>query len=121
MVWIGLISFPLYLWHWLLLAYWPYIRGAPLASSLAIELVFYIAISIALAWFSYFVVERPLRSHKNSRIKTLALIFTMLIVLSLGIFTSINGFSNYGIRSSEQNQFEDYFHNKRPYFEYLKK
>lgn len=53
---IGLISYPLYLWHWLLLVlmleYFPLSRGA---------FLFLLAVSLALAAGTYLFVERPVR------------------------------------------------------------
>jgi len=46
MVWIGLISYPLYLWHWPILSYLRITRGEP---SLKLK-IFVIGISILLAW-----------------------------------------------------------------------
>lgn len=60
LVWIGLISFPLYLWHWPLLVFGE-IRTGTLTFTLKISLI---ALSILLAWFTYRFVERPIRFGK---------------------------------------------------------
>ena len=58
-VWIGLISYPLYLWHWPLLSYLAIVsaeeRGPPLARLVMVIL------ACALAAMTYLLVERPLR------------------------------------------------------------
>ena len=46
MVWIGLISYPLYLWHWPLLVYFALIKFAPLT---LLERGLIVGLSIALA------------------------------------------------------------------------
>lgn len=58
MVWIGLISYPLYLWHWLLLSMARILEGdgLPLASRLAAVLL-----SAVLAALTYRFIERPIR------------------------------------------------------------
>jgi peptidoglycan/LPS O-acetylase OafA/YrhL len=59
-VWIGLISYSLYLWHWPLFAYYRYLfsKQAPLSVAIALVLV-----SLLLAWASLVFVERPFRSR----------------------------------------------------------
>jgi peptidoglycan/LPS O-acetylase OafA/YrhL len=56
LVWLGLISYPLYLWHWPLLSF-AAIRGADAASA-RFGLV---ALSVILAWLTTRCVERPIR------------------------------------------------------------
>ena len=58
MVWIGLISYPLYLWHWPLLVFGGIIKFGPL-TLLERELI--LLASILLAWATYRFVERPFR------------------------------------------------------------
>ena len=58
MVWIGLISYPLYLWHWPLLSYLGIIRhGVPTLIEIWIALI----VAFILAWLTYRLVEMPLR------------------------------------------------------------
>lgn len=63
-VWFGLISYPLYLWHWPLLAYARVLQseGDP---SRAIRFGA-VAASVLLAWLSYRFVERPLRRREGA-------------------------------------------------------
>ncbi len=58
MVWIGKISYPLYLWHWPLFAYaWlAYGTKPPVDIRLAL-----LAVSVLLAWLTYALVEKPIR------------------------------------------------------------
>ncbi|MBT2337659.1 acyltransferase [Pseudomonas fluorescens] len=57
MVFIGLISYSLYLWHWPLIAYFNYLG---IAMTLPVE-VSLLAMSIALSWWSWRYVEAPFR------------------------------------------------------------
>lgn len=57
MVWFGLISFPLYLWHWPLLAFTNIIEGR---YSFGVRACL-VLLSILLAWLTYRIVEKPLR------------------------------------------------------------
>ena len=54
---IGLISYPLYLWHWPVLTYLRILDPMPLSRSLRFVGVL---VSVALAWATYRLVEQPL-------------------------------------------------------------
>jgi len=60
-VWIGLISYSLYLWHWpiLVLSRYYFVQAAlsPLQATIAVISIF------ALAWLSWHYVERPFRNR----------------------------------------------------------
>ena len=62
MVFIGLISYPLYLWHWPLLSFDNIV--APDVTRPAVRLVL-LAIAGVLAWLTYEFVERPIRSNPS--------------------------------------------------------
>ncbi len=70
MVFVGLISYPLYLWHWPLLSFTRIINSE--ISSLEIR-ASAVAVSFLLAWLTYRLIERPIRSGSRSwtRIGTL--------------------------------------------------
>ncbi|WP_240920399.1 acyltransferase family protein [Metapseudomonas otitidis] len=59
MVWVGGISYSLYLWHWPILAFIRYYTGQ--YELYPGWLVFFMAGSLSLAWMSYRFVERPVR------------------------------------------------------------
>jgi peptidoglycan/LPS O-acetylase OafA/YrhL len=60
---IGLISYPLYLWHWPLLVFLQIYRsGVPLTN---LQRVLVLALSFALAWLTYKFVEKPIRFGKR--------------------------------------------------------
>jgi peptidoglycan/LPS O-acetylase OafA/YrhL len=58
LVGIGLISYPLYLWHWPLLAFAQIVESGTPAPALRAALV---TLAMALAWLTWRLVERPLR------------------------------------------------------------
>lgn len=62
MIWIGLISFPLYLWHWPLLSFATIIEAGPAQPGVRVVLI---AVSIFLAWVTYRFVERPIRAARR--------------------------------------------------------
>lgn len=82
LVFIGLISFPLYLWHWVLLSFSHIILGNASTDSIRLVLVIF---SIILAILTYYYIEKPIRYGKNSVLKTLGLLLTMCSVLTVGI------------------------------------
>lgn len=71
LVWIGLISFPLYLWHWPLLSFARILRGQEPTLLLSAALVIS---AVVLAWATYRWIELPIRtgSHANSKTSALA-------------------------------------------------
>jgi peptidoglycan/LPS O-acetylase OafA/YrhL len=87
MVWIGLISYPLYLWHWPLLAY-PHIE---LGEMPRIRYqIGWVLLAVLLAWLTYFLVERPIRfgSWRKRRLTTVALCSAVAL-------TGLTGFTIY--------------------------
>jgi peptidoglycan/LPS O-acetylase OafA/YrhL len=57
-IWIGLISYPLYLWHWPLLSFSHIIESGVPSFNIRTGLVI---LSFGLAWLTYHLIERPLR------------------------------------------------------------
>ncbi len=82
LVWVGLISFPLYLWHWPLLSFGRILEGEPLG---AFARAIILLISVALAWATYQWVERPIRSDARCGTKALCLIVLMALVGYCGL------------------------------------
>lgn len=81
-VYIGLISYPLYLWHWPLISYAYILRlGKPPRELPALGLI---AVSCLLAYLTYTLLERPIRFGGARQKKTVALIATMSAVAVLG-------------------------------------
>lgn len=84
LVWIGLISYPLYLWHWPLLSFATIIEGTRPS---VWHRIIAVALTFALAIATYLLVEKPLRFGRFSRLKTLSLTLSMIIVGLLGYQT----------------------------------
>jgi peptidoglycan/LPS O-acetylase OafA/YrhL len=89
-VWFGLISFPLYLWHWPILSFARIVESEVPSRNIRIAAVF---LSIFLAWLTYKLVERPLRFGKHSKAKVAVLIVLMAIVGYVGY----NNYSREGL------------------------
>lgn len=75
LVWFGLISFPLYLWHWPLLSFTRIVESGMPSREMRIAAVF---ISIALAWLTYILIEKPIRFGEHRKRKTIALFALMI-------------------------------------------
>jgi peptidoglycan/LPS O-acetylase OafA/YrhL len=80
-VWIGLISYPLYLWHWPLLVLFAIIKFRPL-TPLEAELT--IGASVGLAWGTYQLIEKPLRFGARRQLKVAALGAGMAVIALAG-------------------------------------
>ena len=65
MVWVGLISYPLYLWHWPLLAFGRLIYPSEVGLVPVGVRVILVVVSIALAFLTYRVIELPVRVAKS--------------------------------------------------------
>jgi peptidoglycan/LPS O-acetylase OafA/YrhL len=57
MVFIGGLSYPLYLWHWPVIVFWRLLNPAARGIEIAIPLIF----SLALAWLTKTLLEEPVR------------------------------------------------------------
>jgi peptidoglycan/LPS O-acetylase OafA/YrhL len=82
LVWIGLISYPLYLWHWPLLSF-SRIFESETASTMTRLLL--LAVSLVLAWLTYLLVERPIRFGSLSKKAVPILCACMASLLVAGV------------------------------------
>ncbi len=81
LVWVGLISYPLYLWHWPLLSFALISSDHPNSQLLKASLL---AASVVLAWITYRLAEAPVRRSKRSRGVIMALAGTMAAIAGFG-------------------------------------
>jgi peptidoglycan/LPS O-acetylase OafA/YrhL len=95
LVWIGLISYSAYLWHWPLLAFFRYGYSQV---TIAQGVVLFV-LTLVLAWLSYYFVEQPARRSKESVWRVIVYQYVLpagsLAVVALAI--QYNG--GYGFRS----------------------
>jgi len=86
MVFVGLISYPLYLWHWPLLVFFRMVGQSSTKTTLVV-----IIISFVLSTITYLYLEKPIRktykyNHKNFLLFILGLVFLILMLVSGGFF-----------------------------------
>ncbi len=93
LVWFGLVSYPLYLWHWPLLTFARIVEGV--TPNFLIR-VFAVVISLILAWLTYRFIERPLRSSRRN--------LTVLFLICTMFFLGFIGFSIYKIKKTHVEQ-----------------
>jgi peptidoglycan/LPS O-acetylase OafA/YrhL len=79
MVFIGLISYPLYLWHWPLLSFERIVDPDQMTTSVRIALI---ALAFVLAWATYRLIELPIRFNARKKAATLTM---AILVACIGI------------------------------------
>ena len=104
MVWVGKISYPLYLWHWVILVFLRILASE--TPSIQIRCAG-LVLAFILSWIINRYIETPVRFGENSYHKTLPLLLIMLTVACIGGASyRLNGFVNLrpalGITSAEQ-------------------
>lgn len=86
MVWFGLISFPLYLWHWPLLSFARILQNNVVGQGVILAMLL---LSVALAWLTYKFVETPIRFGKFSNSHYYSLTGILLLIGGIGLFSFI--------------------------------
>ena len=116
LVWIGAISYPLYLWHWPILSFARIVEGGAPNAQMRISAVL---ASVLLAWLTFVCIERPIRLQWRAPYKTAVLLVCMLCVAFLGNSAhETNGYPDRDIVTTRQvkyagdidhDEFHDYF------------
>jgi peptidoglycan/LPS O-acetylase OafA/YrhL len=81
LVWLGLISYPLYLWHWPLLVFFALIKFGPLT---LLERGLIVGLSVAFAFGTYRFVELPFRSGRQSAFRIAGLCAGLASIAAAG-------------------------------------
>lgn len=91
-IWIGLISYPLYLWHWPLLSFARIIESETPSSTIRLLAV---VVSIILSALTYYLVEKRIRSGESSLKKIGSLILLGALAGCIGLYTYLkDGFES---------------------------
>jgi peptidoglycan/LPS O-acetylase OafA/YrhL len=84
LVWVGLISFPLYLWHWPLLSFAHVLQGNLPSVEIRILIV---AMSIFLSAITYYLIEKPIRTNRFNKSKAVTLVILLMVIGYIGFNT----------------------------------
>lgn len=83
MVFVGLISYPLYLWHWPLLSFASIVNDGHASPLIRTCMV---AASFVLAWLTYRLIERPVRFGGHGGVKVIILAAVSILIGLVGAF-----------------------------------
>ena len=118
LVWIGLISYPLYLWHWPIFSFLHIVIGGGQSSKIRLAAI---AASVVLAWLTYRLIEKPLRTATRINQSLLVLPAIMVMVGVAGYYCYVNdGLQGTGYRVAGKNEFSRHFDNAYPDWHYMK-
>ncbi len=102
-VFIGLISYSMYLWHWPLLVYVKYL-GFELSKNLAIGVI---VLTILLSFLSWKYVEQPFRYTYTYNFKnTLLKVLLPSVVICVAIYGIIDHFNGFPSRFTQLSEFD---------------
>jgi peptidoglycan/LPS O-acetylase OafA/YrhL len=110
-VWVGLISYPLYLWHWPLLSFARIIAGAQPGATIRLSII---AASVLLSWLTYRIVEWPIRFGAPARRLVPSLSAAMVALFAIGLAaTATGGWIERPINRSDAAHLVDFYERMR--------
>jgi peptidoglycan/LPS O-acetylase OafA/YrhL len=83
-VFVGLISYPLYLWHWPLLSYADILESGKPSWSIRLLAV---GVAFVLSWLTYRAIEKPIRARPNRTALVLVPALAVVAALGLAVFS----------------------------------
>ena len=89
-VWVGLISYPLYLWHWALLSLVVIVVGDTSPTFRHLSRPALVVVSILLAWLTYRYFESPVRRSRRTA-TTVGLTLTVSVLGLVGLAVYLAG------------------------------
>lgn len=101
MVFIGLISYPLYLWHWPALSFAHVVEGAEPSPVVRWGAVL---ASFVLAWMTYLLAERPIRSGRVSGAGVAGLVTLSIVAGGVGFFYILGKRASVSGRAGRRNR-----------------
>lgn len=92
LMFIGLISYSLYLWHWSIL-----VLGKLTIGTFGLASLFLVFLTITISIFSYYAIERPLRYRKwfPSKLLTIGVSISIICMFSYGVLKASKYSSSY--------------------------
>jgi peptidoglycan/LPS O-acetylase OafA/YrhL len=98
LVWVGLISYPLYLWHWPILSFLRILNGQQPDIWVRVAAI---VISIALSWATYRLIELPIRCSNSQQRERLSLVAALAAIFAIGATVYLkNGLPNREVNSA---------------------
>lgn len=111
MVFAGLISYPLYLWHWPLLSFARIAMGE--TPSVGVRLILVLA-SVVLAWLTFVWIETPVRFGIARKRAVPVLVSSMAVILACSVATWwTGGWPERRVNRSTQAAFLEYYDRMR--------
>jgi hypothetical protein len=105
LVWIGLISYPLYLWHWPILSFIHVLHGGPGPAMVRTAAVL---AAFGLAALTYELVEKPIRFGVSRNAKAVALGAMLICVGCIGAATYVlQGIASRSVAQANLNTYSD--------------
>jgi peptidoglycan/LPS O-acetylase OafA/YrhL len=110
-VWVGLISYPLYLWHWPLLAFAQTMNEyAELGSSTRGIRIVVVLTSFVLAWLTYLFIESPIRSGSARSVSPIILASALSMIFVIGLWLDyIAGLPMRSVDENPKSRFLQYY------------
>jgi peptidoglycan/LPS O-acetylase OafA/YrhL len=105
LVYVGLISYPLYLWHWPILTF---ARHIQFKEPTNLTKAAYIALAFALAHLTYQYIEKPIRFGKPDTRRPVLLAAAMAVIGFIGLAIYLAGGFASRYPSDVQNLFQDF-------------
>ena len=84
MIGIGLISYPLYLWHWPLLVYARIMASGVPAAGVRVGAV---VLAVVLSYLTYRMIEKPLRFNRRRKVVVTGLVVAVATIGGIGTYT----------------------------------
>lgn len=111
LVGVGLISYPLYLWHWPLLSFARLLRSETPPPELRAAAI---VAAFILAWLTYALIEKPIRFGPRRRWVVPVLCVLMVVCGAAGYYTFINrGFVGRPLNRTDQAYFLRFYESLR--------
>ena len=113
---IGLISYPLYLWHWPLLSFASISIYGNISLTMKMKILL-ICISFLLSWITYQFIEKPIRYKKNHKSPIAILLCVLVFIAGCvgGIIFKCQGFP---ARLGDRGNYMAYFQDNPPLRKY---
>jgi len=101
MVAIGLISYPLYLWHWPLLTF---LRIHESGDPSSLEVAATVSLSLVFAWMTYYFVEKPIRFGLGVSARFRVVSVSVLLVVACAVGLTVHARDGFASRFPGQIQ-----------------